>query len=102
MHHLDRRKTDRGQAVITLLAVTLFTVAGVGLGFWIGHYQNLTTLVDNQHPPAPTPRSSPAPFPSASDPATSDDLDAIAARVGEMQAASGSTHSVSDSSRCPD
>jgi hypothetical protein len=86
MHHLDRRKTDRGQAVITLLAVTLFTVAGVGLGFWIGHYQNLTTLVDNYAQPAAAPRSSPAHLPPASEPPAADDLDAIAARVGEMQA----------------
>jgi hypothetical protein len=88
MHHLDRRKTDRGQAVIALLAVTLFTLAGVGLGFWIAHYQNLTALVDNHAQPTLVSRSSPAtpPPPPASAPTTSDDIDAIAARVGEMQA----------------
>lgn len=86
MHHLDRRKTDRGQAVIALLAVTLITVAGVGLGFWIAHYQNLTALVDNHAQPTLVSRSTPATPPPASAPTSSDDIDAIAARVGEMQA----------------
>ncbi|NCC28838.1 MAG: M23 family metallopeptidase [Gammaproteobacteria bacterium] len=86
MHHLDRRKTARGQAVIALLAVILFTLAGGGLGFWIGHSQNLTIIVDNRAQPTRAQPSSPAPVAPASPPAAADDLDVIASRVGEMQA----------------
>jgi hypothetical protein len=86
MHHLDRRKTARGQAVIALLAVILFTLAGGGLGFWIGHHQNMTTIVDNRTQPDPVPRSLPANVSPASPPAAAEDLDVIASRVGEMQA----------------
>ena len=86
MYHLDRRKTARGQAVIALLAVILFTLAGGGLGFWIGHYQNMTPIVDNRAQPSLVPRSLPANSTLSSAPAATEDLDVIASRVGEMQA----------------
>jgi murein DD-endopeptidase MepM/ murein hydrolase activator NlpD len=85
MYHLDRRKTVRGQAVIALLAVTLFTVAGGGLGFWLAHYQNLQKLVDTRAQPSLVPQPSSI-APSHSEPGSPDDLNAIAARVGEMHA----------------
>ncbi len=90
MHHLDRRKTVRGQAVIALLAVILFTLAGGGLGFWIGHYQKPAALVDNHVPSAPAVASSLGLLADSSvapaDSATSDDINVIVARLGEMQA----------------
>jgi hypothetical protein len=91
MHHLDRRKAVRGQAVIALLAVILFTFAGGGLGYWLGQYQGFATLVDNHlYPPSTVSESpfaiSPDPAISSADPSASDDIDAIVARVGAMQA----------------
>lgn len=86
MHHLDRRKNVRGQAVIALLAVILFTVAGAGFGFWVGHYQNLISVVDNQAPPILPKQSSPDLAVPPEAPLAPEDLEAIAVRVGEMQA----------------
>lgn len=92
MHHLDRRKNARGQAVVTLLAVILMTVAGAGLGLWIGHYQHLTTastsLAASSSPYVlphtslgSSPLSETQPFSEV--PAT---LDEVAVRVSELQA----------------
>jgi hypothetical protein len=85
MHHLDRRKNIHGQAVVALLAVLLFAVAGGGIGFWIGRYADQPRLTL-------TPIT---PFPVALDPtdpsqlneeSDAPDLDALTARLGDMQA----------------
>ncbi|MBK1643376.1 peptidase M23 [Thiocapsa imhoffii] len=90
MHHLDRRKHVRGQAVIALLAVTLFALAGAGLGYWIGYHQSLIKTVDNLPSTIRSPHSLLAPLlettVSIEDLTAAGDLDAIAARLGEMQA----------------
>lgn len=72
MYHLDRRKAARGHGAVALLAVASFTMAGAGLGFWIGHYQHSPELA--------APSAQPA-----SVPGVPDDLAGLAARVGEMQ-----------------
>ncbi len=89
MHHLDRRKTDRSQALVALSAVLAVGMAGGGVGFWVGRYAA---------PPAPDLRSVTV---QTSTPTQSDRLpvgtgqsqtplttqvDAITARLGDMQA----------------
>ncbi|MCG6986538.1 MAG: M23 family metallopeptidase [Thiocapsa sp.] len=87
MYHLDRRKTVRGQAVVALLAATLFTMAGAGLGFWVGQYLNLPTFSDSLPSQTFVGLLSPEKAPPQNAPgAPDDDLDAIAVRLGEMQA----------------
>lgn len=85
MHHLDRRKSLRGQAVVALLAVLLFAVAGGGIGFWLGRYANLPSLDTAQLATS----SLVAPSPDAVQPvasATAPDVDAFTTRLGDLQA----------------
>ena len=88
MHHLDRRKTDRGQSVVALSAVLAVGIVGGGVGFWVGRYAT---------PPAPDLRSSPAqasvptqdrPLVGTAQvqPPATPEVDAITARLGDMQA----------------
>jgi murein DD-endopeptidase MepM/ murein hydrolase activator NlpD len=88
MHHLDRRKTDRGQSVVALSAVLAVGIVGGGVGFWVGRYAT---------PPAPDLRSSHAQTsaPTQDRPLVGTDqvqppavpeVDAITARLGDMQA----------------
>lgn len=86
MHHLDRRKAARGHAVLALIAVTLFTLAGAGLGFSMGKYLNLPTLADTLPRQTFADTLSADSASSPSDPDPTGDLDAIVARLGEMQA----------------
>lgn len=81
MHHLDRRKRARGQALVALLAVLLFAVAGGGVGFWIGRFGDLPDW--NLTFAAPTGPSEPNWHESES---AIPDLDALTARLGDMQA----------------
>lgn len=86
MHHLDRRKSVRGQAVVALLTVLLFAVAGGGIGFWLGRYANLPAQ-DTVHLAASihTPLSTDA-LQQPSEAPTTPDVDAITTRLGDMQA----------------
>lgn len=80
MNHLDRRKPARGQAVIVLLALLSFTLAGAGLGFWIG------TQISLQPSPRPL-ASETAPAPRTADPAvTPGELETLTAHLGRLQA----------------
>jgi murein DD-endopeptidase MepM/ murein hydrolase activator NlpD len=98
MYHLDRRKTPRGQAVVAVLAVLLFALAGGGVGFWLGRY---ATSQDSRLVANPISSSSrhqiPSQDPQAAgeiaghlesgtlDPAAQE-VDAITSRLGNMQA----------------
>jgi hypothetical protein len=88
MHHLDRRKTDGGQSVVALSAVLAVAIAGGGVGFWVGRYATppapdlhsslaRTSTPPHDRPLAGTPQAQP--FPAS-------EVDAIAARLGDMQA----------------
>lgn len=83
MHHLDRRKNVRGQTVVALLAVVLFAVAGGGIGFWIGRYAELPDLAPITPALATLDPSDPRPLTGES---STPDLDALTARLGDMQA----------------
>ncbi|EGV32053.1 Peptidase M23 [Thiorhodococcus drewsii AZ1] len=97
MLHLDRSKAVRGQAVVTLLAVLSFTMAGAGLGFWLGKYSGhlpfaSTSLSEFAFLPAVSGisgSSAGVPLPASSaQPALqgAGEVDLMAARLGEMQA----------------
>ncbi len=87
MHHHDRRKTARGQAVVMLLAVLSFTFAGAGLGFWVGQYANLPAVADHpQSDPRVASEVGQATTEVVSRPRVQEDVNVIAARLGEMQA----------------
>lgn len=85
MHHLDRRKSVRGQSVVAILAVLFFAVAGGGFGFWIGRYADLPNL-------ALTPINPILTAPDPSDPteltqqSSTPDLDALTSSIGDIQA----------------
>ncbi|AHF04867.1 peptidase M23 [Marichromatium purpuratum 984] len=76
MHHLDRSKAPRGQVI--LLALGACVLGGGGIGFLAG--QSLIRI----EPPAPPPAAAS----TLSIPATpsTDEINALAARLGEMQA----------------
>jgi murein DD-endopeptidase MepM/ murein hydrolase activator NlpD len=84
MYHLDRRKNVHGHAVVAMLAVTLFAVAGGGIGFWLGRYAELPQLLPATGTIAST--QSPEPDYQPSQTASDPDLDAITTRIGDMQA----------------
>jgi hypothetical protein len=85
MHHLDRRKNVRGQAVVALLAVLMFAIAGGGIGFWIGRYADLPSLALTFPTPVPAVFDTSDPIPPSAE-SSSPDLDALTARLGDMQA----------------
>jgi murein DD-endopeptidase MepM/ murein hydrolase activator NlpD len=76
MPHIPRKKTQRGQTVVMLSAVSSFALAGAGFGFWIGDRAS-----------APGSASIAMEFtpvnPSVTD---SSEIGDIAARLGEMRA----------------
>lgn len=76
MPHIARKKTQRGQTLVMLSAVSSFALAGIGFGFWIG---------DRTGAPG---RASIAVEPVSVNPSPtdSDEIGAIAARLGEMRA----------------
>ncbi|NVZ10817.1 M23 family metallopeptidase [Allochromatium humboldtianum] len=76
MPHFARKKTQRGQTLVMLSAVSSFALAGVGFGFWIGDRAGAPDRASIAMEPASV-------NPSATD---SDEIGAIAARLGEMQA----------------
>lgn len=76
MPHIARKKTQRGQTLVMLSAVSSFALAGVGFGFWIG---DRTSAPD----PASIVMDPVSVNPSVTD---SGDIGAIAARLGEMHA----------------
>ncbi|KXX63642.1 M23 family metallopeptidase [Marichromatium gracile] len=76
MHHLDRSKALRGQVI--LLALGACALGGGGIGFLTG--QSLTRI----EPPAPPPASA-STLSIPANPST-DEINALAARLGEMQA----------------
>jgi murein DD-endopeptidase MepM/ murein hydrolase activator NlpD len=84
MYHLDRRKNVHGHAVVAVLAVTLFAVAGGGIGFWAGRYAELPQLLPTTGDIASTQSNAPDSPPSQTSSAA--DLDAITTRIGDMQA----------------
>lgn len=97
MFHLDRRQSVRGQAVVTLLAVLSFTMAGAGLGFWLGKYSGHLSFASTLLPGfARLPNVSEisnasvgGTLPAAPAQPRShgvDEVDLMAARLGEMQA----------------
>ncbi|TCT23044.1 M23 family metallopeptidase [Thiobaca trueperi] len=81
MYHLERRKTARGQAVVVLMAVFSFGLAGAGLGIWIGKYADSPTLASH-----PAPDLDPIHTPVLDEPRTPDQVNALAVRLGAMQA----------------
>jgi murein DD-endopeptidase MepM/ murein hydrolase activator NlpD len=85
MYHLDRRKNVKGQAVIALLSVILFTIAGGGIGFLIGRYADLPGPALTHIDPAPI---SQAPLDSVqlAGQSNAPDLDALTSRLGDVQA----------------
>jgi hypothetical protein len=70
---------------MTSVAAVSLTLAGVGTGFWIGYGQQPVLSVDTSPVSAATPVPQSIAPPSL-DPAVAYDIDAIAVRVGEMQA----------------
>lgn len=78
MYHHDRRKNARGQAVVVLLAVLSFAVAGAGLGLWIGQYADPYPVSDHY---SVLVRATPSPVPDSQA-----HINAIAARLGALQA----------------
>lgn len=86
MFHLDRRKAVRGQAVTVLLAVLSFTMAGAGLGFWLGKYADLASLTIDRSTDLALAPPAVVTAPSIKKSAVPDEVDLIAERVGEMQA----------------
>jgi len=72
-----------------MLAVLLFAVAGGGIGFWIGRYADLPDLAFTPVDPAPSaslyapPPLDPSQF---ADENGAPDIDALTARLGDMQA----------------
>lgn len=85
MHHLDRRKNVRGHAAVALLTVLLFASAGGGIGFWIGRYVDLPQIAVAPIDPTPiTP--SPLHVGDVADQPETPALDALTARMGDMQA----------------
>ena len=85
MNHHDRINNARGQAVVLLLAVLTFLCAGAGLGFWIGRYADLRAGAGGPQPdPVAAHASAPVMLDAA--PRPDADVDAIAVRLGQMQA----------------
>jgi murein DD-endopeptidase MepM/ murein hydrolase activator NlpD len=84
MYHLDRRKNARGHALVALLAVILFAVAGGGIGFWLGRYAELTVALTTTEIAAAT--QAPLLAAQPPEPSSTADLDAITTRLGDMQA----------------
>ncbi|MCK7575410.1 MAG: M23 family metallopeptidase [Chromatiales bacterium] len=76
MPHIARKKTQRGQTLVVLSAVSSFALAGVGFGFWIGDRTGAPGRASIAVEPVPV-------NPSLTD---SDEIGAIAARLGEMRA----------------
>ncbi|BCU05635.1 M23 family metallopeptidase [Allochromatium tepidum] len=76
MPHFARKKTQRGQTLVMLSAVSSFALAGVGFGFWIGDRAGAPGHASIAMEPASV-------NPSGTD---SGEIGAIAARLGEMQA----------------
>ncbi len=83
MHHLDRRKHQRGQAIVAILAVIMFALAGGGIGFWLGRYVNFPA-VDAAPLALSSPTSSTPAQPTEA--ATPPDVDALTTRLGDLQA----------------
>jgi murein DD-endopeptidase MepM/ murein hydrolase activator NlpD len=83
MPPIHRRKTNRGQAVVMLLAVSSFALAGVGLGFWIGHYATAPGPISI---PVAVSAVNPSPSVTSDESRRMAELNALAARLGEMQA----------------
>lgn len=87
MYHHDRRKNARGQAVVVLLAVLLFTLAGAGLGFWIGQHANPPAVAAHLQPALVLPSESEIAGKEVDQrPRVQEDVSVIAERLGEMQA----------------
>lgn len=82
MNHPDRRKPARGQAVIVLLALSSFTLAGTGLGFWLGTRTSQTTPAPLACAPAPETSHQTA----AEPPVTADAIATLTAYLGRLQA----------------
>ncbi|ADC61111.1 M23 family metallopeptidase [Allochromatium vinosum] len=76
MPHIARKKTQRGQTLVMLSAVSSFALAGVGFGFWIGDRAGAPGRTSIAMETVPV-------NPSVTD---SGEIGAIAARLGEMQA----------------
>jgi hypothetical protein len=85
MHHLDRRKNARGQAVVALLSVLFFAIAGGGIGFWLGRSADLPHLALTPFQVAPN-TTDPLDPSRLTDTAGAPDLEALTARLGDMQA----------------
>jgi murein DD-endopeptidase MepM/ murein hydrolase activator NlpD len=75
MPHIARKKTQRGQTLVMLSAVSSFALAGVGFGFWIGDRTSTPGGASIAMEPVPV-------NPSVTD---SGEIGAIAARLGEMR-----------------
>ncbi|WP_295405477.1 M23 family metallopeptidase [uncultured Thiocystis sp.] len=87
MYHHDRIKHVRGQAVVVLLAVLSFTLAGAGLGFWIAQYATPDAVADASYPVLDFAQTRPrTTAEDVSPPVDQEDVNVIAARLGEMQA----------------
>lgn len=84
MLHTGNGKPIRGYAVVMLLAVLTFSLAGAGLGFWVGQYY-ATNPGDTRIALEPASANSPPPTHPVQDQAPND-VDALIARLGEMQA----------------
>ncbi|EXJ15502.1 M23 family metallopeptidase [Imhoffiella purpurea] len=97
MFHLDRRQAARGQALVIFLAVVSFSLAGAGLGFWLGKYSGQVSFASGSFPPFgsvseaallsnPFSDLQPLPAPAPHSARDAGEVDLMAARLGEMQA----------------
>ncbi|NEX18881.1 M23 family metallopeptidase [Thiorhodococcus mannitoliphagus] len=83
MFHTHKARRSRGHAVVIILAVLAFSLAGAGLGFWVGQQAvtpNVASITIDRSDLVKLVTQ----FDSASQ--TSSDMDAIVVRLGEMQA----------------
>ena len=83
MSNPGKKNPLRGQAPLVLLAVLTFTLAGAGLGFWIGQYTSAPAIAKITIDRSAAGRSLSMKSVDAMSPT---EVDALASRLGELQA----------------
>lgn len=83
MPQINRKQASRGHALVILLAVLAFSLAGAGFGFWVGHYSASPGVASLSVDRSALKRSL---ILEAGQSRLPSEVDAMVVRLGEMQA----------------